>query len=674
MKLRAIQTLLGAIVASQLAACGGGDGSGETSTPEPTTPPAPTIAVTFPSQQAAPVVTTLDETGDVLLTEAGLSLYFFTPDPQNTSICNGVEGDAPDSTTDAESCAGAWPPLLALESAQASGDLGFITRDSGARQWAYKGFPLYTYIGDSAQGDISGEGLNDVWFLARPDAVSVNTQAGADVYVANGTVKTASSNNEILTELREDKDGLSLYTFDVDGVGSSACYGLNGDECITAWPPLLADKEAKASYPLSVITLDNGLLQWAYQDKPLYFFVGDSAPGDVNGDGLGGVWHVANNQPAIVRTVDDIARLSATGNVLVLLPESETSDTLSAQRVDRDQFTLYTFDADEPGVSNCSDDCAAAWPAFIADENDNASGDFSIFTRTDGLSQWAYNDMPLYFFVGDTEKGQINGDGLGGVWHKIPNDAVPAEVAPVTANSSDLGSSLVANGEVTYLTRNNGENVVTTSDRTDFQLYIFDNDTLGVSNCDSDDCINAWPPLLAGENAQPEGPYSVIERKDGLMQWAVNGQALYFFAGDTAAGQQTGESLGDVWWVARAAPLRVFNHDDKGAFFVANGTLLPSIGKTAEQLQDLTLYTFDSDTAGSGVSTCFDSCAQTWPPLYASADDTAFGDFTIISRTESDNTETRQWAYKGLPLYFFVSDANLGDTLGDYPGWPLARP
>lgn len=670
MKLKTLYTVTGMLLTAQLVGCGSGNGN----TDEDTETPTPPIAVTFPVQQAAPVVTSLNETGDVLLSEAGLSLYFFTPDSSGTSTCNGVDGDAPDSTTDGESCAGAWPPLLANDAAVADGDLDIISRDSGAKQWAYKGFPLYTFAGDSAQGDINGDGLNDVWFLARPDPVTTSSRADAEYFVANGNVKTASSNNEVITELRQLKHGFSLYTFDVDGVDDSACYGLNGDECINAWPPLLADAEDKASYPLSVIELSNGLFQWAFQGKPLYFYVGDSTAGDTNGDGLGDVWHIANNLPAIIRTTDNVARLSATGNVLALLPESETSTTLTAQRVNRDQFTLYTFDSDTALTSNCSDDCAAAWPAFLADENDTDSGDFTRFERADGFTQWAYKEMPLYFYVGDTELGQLNGDGLGGVWHKVPNESTAAETAPVEASSTDLGSTLFAAGEVTYLTRSNGENVLTTDDRSGFQLYIFDADTLGESNCDSDDCINAWPPLLAGENAEAESPYSLVERKDGLMQWAINGQPLYFFAGDTAAEQQTGEGLGDVWWVARAAPVRVFNHDDKGAFFVANGTLLPSIGKTAEQLQDLTLYTFDSDTAGAGESTCFDSCAQTWPPLYASADDEAFGEFTIIARTEADNTETLQWAYQGLPLYFFVSDANLGDTLGDYPGWPLARP
>ena len=75
----------------------------------------------------------------------------------------------------------------------------------------------------------------------------------------------------------------------------------------------------------------------------------------------------------------------------------------------------------------------------------------------------------------------------------------------------------------------------------------------------------------------------------------------------------------------------------------------------------------------SGVSQCFDDCAVTWPPLYATAMAQAFGDFTIISRSENSTT-TLQWVYKGLPLYFYIGASQIGDTTGDYLSWTIARP
>lgn len=77
----------------------------------------------------------------------------------------------------------------------------------------------------------------------------------------------------------------------------------------------------------------------------------------------------------------------------------------------------------------------------------------------------------------------------------------------------------------------------------------------------------------------------------------------------------------------------------------------------------MTLYTFDKDTQGT-ASNCYDSCAQNWPPLIASADTAVEGDFTLIDRTDG----TKIVAYKGWPLYLWVKDTKPGDTTGDMVG------
>ena len=81
-------------------------------------------------------------------------------------------------------------------------------------------------------------------------------------------------------------NGLTLYTFRKDKKNRSNCYG----DCATAWPPYLAPSSAKASGALGVIKRKDGTRQYALNGKPLYFWAGDSARGDVNGDGVGGVW------------------------------------------------------------------------------------------------------------------------------------------------------------------------------------------------------------------------------------------------------------------------------------------------------------------------------------------------------------------------------------------------
>ena len=86
-----------------------------------------------------------------------------------------------------------------------------------------------------------------------------------------------------------DHNGMTLYTYDKDSDGKSACNG----QCAQNWPPLMAEAGAKAEGEWSVVKRDDGSMQWAYDKKPLYTFVMDKKAGDVTGDGKMGVWHVA---------------------------------------------------------------------------------------------------------------------------------------------------------------------------------------------------------------------------------------------------------------------------------------------------------------------------------------------------------------------------------------------
>jgi len=84
-------------------------------------------------------------------------------------------------------------------------------------------------------------------------------------------------------------NGMSLYTFDKDAGGKSACNG----PCAANWPPLMAAADAKAEGEWTVITRDDGSKQWAYKGKPLYAWVKDQKAGDRTGDGFNQVWHLA---------------------------------------------------------------------------------------------------------------------------------------------------------------------------------------------------------------------------------------------------------------------------------------------------------------------------------------------------------------------------------------------
>ncbi len=103
-----------------------------------------------------------------------------------------------------------------------------------------------------------------------------------------------------------------------------------------------------------------------------------------------------------------------------------TSETdLGSILVDAEGFTLYIFTNDTDGVSTCYDDCAANWPAVPGDTAIGADLDASLFgtaARDDGSEQLTVNGMPLYRFTPDEAPGDVNGQGVGGVWFVVGAD------------------------------------------------------------------------------------------------------------------------------------------------------------------------------------------------------------------------------------------------------------
>lgn len=87
----------------------------------------------------------------------------------------------------------------------------------------------------------------------------------------------------------------------------------------------------------------------------------------------------------------------------------------------------------------------------------------------------------------------------------------------------------------------------------------------------------------------------------------------------------------------------------------------------------MSLYTLDTDKPG--VSICNGQCAVLWPPFMATASSKGEGDFSVITRKDG----SKQWAYKGKPLYTWYKDKKPGDVTGDLVKgktglWHVARP
>lgn len=100
--------------------------------------------------------------GPVLADSKGFTLYWYAKDTRMTSDCTG-------------GCATAWPPVIgkpvAAMGVRLTGKFGTITRAGGMVQATYKGHPLYTYAGDTAPGQVKGNGLGGVWHALRVNAI-----------------------------------------------------------------------------------------------------------------------------------------------------------------------------------------------------------------------------------------------------------------------------------------------------------------------------------------------------------------------------------------------------------------------------------------------------------------------------------------------------------------------
>lgn len=249
--------------------------------------------------------------------------------------------------------------------------------------------------------------------------------------------------------------------------------------------------------------------------------------------------------------------------------------------------------------------------------------------------------------------------------------SAPVALVDPGLNNAD-GEYFVAQGEVRVSQPDGGNSSFTSQllNRQGFSLYTFAMDSTGVSNC-TGACLANWPALLANPGDEAEPPYSIIERSMGTagtaLQWAYHGFPLYFFAGDTSAGNTNGKAIAN-WLLARPVPVAVFDHSTHGELLIAHGHILDASGNPDNSRADFTLYTFDPDPIGE--TTCFDACLAVWPALYAADDAEDLGDFTVIARDAS----TRQWAYKGKPLYFYIGDTEAGDVTGEYTDWTIARP
>jgi len=232
------------------------------------------------------------------------------------------------------------------------------------------------------------------------------------------TIRVATSP---LGNILMDAQGKNLYYFalDVPASGASSCTG----SCAGIWP-IFYSNTITVSPPLmasdfSSFVRADGMNQTTYRGWPLYYFQGDSYPGDVYGENVNKDWFVVKPDETVM-----IAQ----------------RDTLGLFLTDRMGNTLYYFAKDTSGTSACTGACLEKWPAFSAGPISAPSvldpADFSSLTRADGMNQTTFIGRPLYYFANDTKPGDTNGEGFNNLWY-VANitGTVPVTPTPVPTQS-----------------------------------------------------------------------------------------------------------------------------------------------------------------------------------------------------------------------------------------------
>ena len=107
--------------------------------------------------------------------------------------------------------------------------------------------------------------------------------------------------------------------------------------------------------------------------------------------------------------------LMGVSSALAQAPGATANTEKGPVLVDGKGMTLYTYDRDASGKSNCSGQCLVQWPAFLAPADAKPQGAWTLVTRREG-KQWAYKGKPLYLWQDDKKPGDATGDGVNNVW------------------------------------------------------------------------------------------------------------------------------------------------------------------------------------------------------------------------------------------------------------------
>ncbi len=323
-------------------------------------------------------------------------------------------------------------------------------------------------------------------------------------------------------------------------------YADQGVSCSQVWPPVLASDDAVEVGKWNLTERADGSKQWAYDGFPLYTSHLDKKAGDVLGGtkirsgGDGGVTRVpAGPLPDIPPGFQILT--SSTGRLLV----------------NEDEYSVYSWDGDEPGVSNCVGECLNSWTPVRAPQFATASDDWAIIKHPSGINQWAFRSRPLYTHNNDIRTRSFDGSDVPG-WNNVYTQRAVTPPDEFTVQDGAFGGQVLADsrGRTIYLYNCHDDSAAQLAcdhpdAAQDYRLAI-------CGNGDPEVCRETFPYVIADADAKSDsslwsvmlidpntGRHATEEIDGALHVWAYNQRPVYTYSGDQAPGETRGDAFGE---------------------------------------------------------------------------------------------------------------------------------
>lgn len=400
---------------------------------------------------------------------------------------------------------------------------------------------------------VSAPRISDTEFapLAMPVGITLQPLGLAQGYALSKPTATKLPRTEIAFA---DARGMTLYTYDKDQPGKSACV----DACAKTWIPAVAAKDAKPVARWSIITRADGSQQWALQGKPLYTYSGDVDIGSVGGNspkrfGRGPLIGLRGAQS---KSIPKDVPLPADWHAAMMYPVEgvelpsgisirDVEDAMAMALIDdRTEKTLYAFDGDaKKAEKTCATHaCRNLWIPFPAPRLAQGVGDFGIAVRDDGITQWTYKGRALFTNANDLQFNDANGMGVDKRFQVAAHGRYYLPENITIQETHKLGKVLAtAQGQTlyrrnSYIYQSGGGHGMR---RGDTVRPAVGRDLGSNPRCEFE--CEKWHAYLAPVGAQPSADFGLIDAPGGAgKQWTSRGYALWTYDGDKRPGDING--------------------------------------------------------------------------------------------------------------------------------------